>query len=121
LTLLPSIHISPLRTIVCPKIAAPKSWCPEPSSPYTPNISPLRAAKLTPKSASFVKSLTSIATPFGAPGVFGYMSVRSRPTIVRISASRVAVFASSRPVTQPSRSTTTRSAMRKISSSLCEM
>src|SRR5918992_1344391 len=122
LSSLPSSSPVPESILSAPKTARASSVRPAPTSPAKPRISPER----TPKEQSLstlprVMPLTRRSTsPISVSG-FGYRLPISRPTISLTSLSSSSSEAGRVSTTRPSRMTVTRSAMRKISSSLCEM
>ena len=110
-------------------MALSTSLRPAPTRPPSPRISPLRKEKLMSSTmfcpllegCGTVRCSTRSTSPPISAGCLGYMFWIGRPIIASTKASSVISPIGSVRTTAPSRITVTRSAMRKISSSLCDM
>ncbi len=103
-----------------PKMAAASSLRPAPTNPDMPTISPDRTSKeISFNTFSRLRLRTdSTTSPIGL--VSATVSRTSRPTIMRMTLSWSSSEMGRVPTSLPSRSTVTRSATRKTSSSQCE-
>ena len=120
----PSILIEPLSMGRSPVIASISSFCPLPETPAIPKISfwciereTCRTAKSprSPLTAMFLTSIT--AAPLFIAFLWRLKRI-SRPTIIRARAGLSTCSVTVSPTTSPFLSTTTRSQMPRISSSL---
>ena len=103
-----------------PKISCASSVRPAPIRPPKPTTSPARISNDT---SSWIALDTCSTVSTGAPGALRlreYIASSWRPTIMRTSSFSSVSPASFTPTSRPSRSTATRSAMRKISFIRCE-
>ncbi len=95
---------------------------PAPTNPAKPTTSPARTANPTSSSTPSRRNpRTSSRTGPSVSRAWTKRCDRSRPTIIRTSRSWVASATGNVPTSFPSRSTVTRCAIAKTSSSRCEM
>ena len=95
------------------------SW-PAPRSPVRPSSSPALTENDTGPTPAATPSTTSQTLRRVAAAGVRWIGFTAPPTIMRTSSAGVVAWIGCSPTRRPSRSTTTRSALAKISSSRCD-